>query len=118
MEAPDGSVMHAETRFGNSTIMMGQENPQWNTVSAETMGGSPVSMHVYVDDCDTVFATALEAGCKVVYPMMDAFWGDRHGKLVDPFGYQWGIATHKEDLTEEEIRQRGQEWMAQQGKQE
>lgn len=84
LEAPDGSVMHGEVRIGNSTIMMSQENPEWHTVSAETMGGSPVSLHVYVEDCDAVFKKALEAGCKEVYPMMDAFWGDRHGKLVDP----------------------------------
>ena len=118
LEGPDGTVMHGEIRIGNSTVMLSQENPQWNTVSAETMGGSPVSMHVYVDDCDAVFQAALDAGCKEVYPMMDAFWGARHGKLADPFGYQWGIATHTEDLTSEEITRRGHEWMAKMGEQE
>ena len=117
LEGPDGSVMHAEMRLGNSTIMLSQENPQWNCISAETMGGSPVSMHVYVDDCDALFKQAIKAGCVEVAPMMDAFWGDRFGKVADPFGYTWGLATHKEDLTPEELRKRGQEWMAQMAEQ-
>jgi len=113
LKTPDGStVMHAEVCIGNSTLMLSGENPQWGMTSAETMGGSPASMHVYTDDCDKMFQRAIEAGCEEVAPLMDAFWGDRYGKLKDPFGFQWGIATHKEDLTEEEIAKRGAEWFA------
>ena len=110
-----GAVMHAEVRIGNSTVMLTAENPQWDMKSAETLGGSPVSMHVYVQDVDKAFQRALDAGCEVVAPLMDAFWGDRFGKLKDPFGIQWGIATHKEDLSHEEIDKRAEVWFAQMG---
>lgn len=113
MKTPDGqSIMHAEVCIGNSTVMLSQENPQWGMKSAETMGGSPASLHLYVDDADKIFQRALDAGCEVVAPLMDAFWGDRYGKVTDPFGFQWGIATHKEDLTEDEIDRRAAEWFA------
>ena len=113
MKTPDGeSVMHAEMKIGNSMIMLSQENPQWNMKSAETMGGSPASLHIYVDDCDKLFQRAIDAGCEVAAPLMDAFWGDRYGKVKDPFGYQWGIATHKEDLDEREIGKRAVAWFA------
>jgi uncharacterized glyoxalase superfamily protein PhnB len=116
MKTPDGSmIMHAELHFGNSTVMLSQENPQWEMKSAETLGGSPVSLHLYVDDADKVFQRAVDAGCQVAAPLMDAFWGDRYGKVADPFGLQWGIATHKEDLTEEEMGKRAAEWFASMG---
>lgn len=118
MRTPDGGIMHAEMIIGNSTLMLTSENPEWEQKSAETIGGSPVSMHVYVEDCDAVFKQATDAGCQVVAPLMDAFWGDRYGKVADPFGLQWGIATHKEDMTEEEMGKRAQAFfaeMAQQG---
>ena len=113
LEGPGGSVMHSEVRIGNSTIMIGEENPQWQMVSAETMGGSPISMHLYVEDVDATFQQALDAGCTPVAPLMDAFWGDRYGKVADPFGYQWGIATHIEDVDEVEMKRRAAEWMSQ-----
>jgi PhnB protein len=113
MHAPDGSVMHGEVKIGNSTVMISTENPQWDMKSAETLGGSPVSLHVYVEDVDSAFKKALDAGCTQVSPVMDQFWGDRYGKVMDPFGFQWGLATHKEDLSDEEIDRRGQEWFAQ-----
>ena len=112
MTAPDGSVMHAELKIGNSTIMISDENPQWDMNSAETMGGSPVSLHIFVPDADAAFQKALDAGCTQIAPLMDAFWGDRYGKLADPFGYQWGIATHVEDVSEEEMQRRAAAWMA------
>jgi len=113
MKTPDGSmIMHAEMHIGNSTVMLSQENPQWDMKSAETMGGSAVSLHVYVDDADKLFQRAVDAGCAVASPIMDAFWGDRYGKVKDPFGLQWGIATHKEDLSEEETGKRAAEWFA------
>ena len=118
MNAPDGSVTHGEVTIGNSTLMLSQENPQWEMKSAETLGGSPISLHVYVEDSDSVFKQAVEAGCHEIMPVTDMFWGDRYGKVVDPFGIQWGIATHKEDLTEDQLQERANEWfsqMAQQG---
>ena len=113
MKMPDGStILHAEVCIGNSTVMLTEENPQWEMKSAETLGGSPVSMHLYVEDVDTAFQRALDAGCEVVAPLMDAFWGDRYGKVKDPFGLQWGIATHKEDFSEEEMGKRAADWFA------
>ncbi|HEY0971666.1 MAG TPA: VOC family protein [Gemmatimonadales bacterium] len=108
----NGAVMHAEIRIGDSILMMGEENEQWGMRSPLSLGGSPSSLHIYVEDADAVFARAVEAGAKVRYPMEDAFWGDRYGKITDPFGHEWGIATHVKDLSEEEIRRAGEEWMA------
>lgn len=114
MRGPDGkSTIHAEMRIGNSTVMLSDENPEWGTKSARTLGGSPVSLHIYVEDADALFNRAVKAGCQVAYPMGDPFWGDRYGKVTDPFGLVWGIATHKEDLSEKELEKRGAEWFAQ-----
>ena len=113
MTAPDGSVMHGEVIIGNSTIMLSQENPEWHMKSAETLGGSPASLHIYVEDCDAVFQHAIESGCTEVAPVEDMFWGDRYGKVLDPFGFQWGIGTHIEDLDEAELKKRGDAWFAQ-----
>jgi PhnB protein len=111
---PDGKVMHAEIRIGDSRIMvndqmMGAKTPQ-------TLGGSPASLWVYVADCDKLFNQAVAAGAKVLPGMgqlQDQFWGDRSGSFTDPAGYQWTIATHKEDLTPEEMKQRQDEFMKQ-----
>jgi uncharacterized glyoxalase superfamily protein PhnB len=116
MPGPDGkSTMHAEMHIGNSTVMLTDENPQWNLKSPQTLGGSASSMHIYVDDADKYYERAVEAGCEVVAPLMDAFWGDRYGKVRDPFGHEWGVATHKEDLTPEEIGKRAAEFFATMG---
>lgn len=113
MGGPDGeSTMHAEMHLGDSTLMLTDANPQWGMKSARELGGSPISLHIYVEDSDAVFEQAVNAGCEVKFPMEDTFWGDRYGKVLDPFGIEWGIATHKEDLTEEEIARRGKEWFA------
>ena len=113
MPGPDGKgIMHAELQIGNSTIMLSEENPQWGTKSAETMGGSPASLHIYIPDVDKAFQQAIDAGCTVCAPLMDTFWGDRYGKLTDPFGYQWGMATHVEDVPVEDMSQRAQTWFA------
>ncbi|HSK11450.1 MAG TPA: VOC family protein [Vicinamibacterales bacterium] len=110
---PDGKILHAELRIGNSRIMlndamMGFKGPQ-------AMGGSPASLWVYVEDCDALFNRALAAGAQVLRggmgEMADQFWGDRCGTITDPHGYRWTIATHKEDLTQEELEQRQAEWM-------
>ena len=116
MPGPDGQgVMHAELLIGNSTIMLSEENPEWGTKSAETMGGSPASLHVYLPDVDAAFQTAIDAGCTVIAPLMDTFWGDRYGKVADPFGYQWGLGTHVEDVSEEEMGKRAAEFFSQAG---
>lgn len=116
MKGPDGqSTMHAAIRVGDSTLMLTDENPEWDAKSATTLGGSPVSMHLYSEDADAMFDRAVEAGCEVLAPMMDAFWGDRYGKVKDPFGLQWGFATQKEQLSEEEMGQRAREWFASMG---
>jgi uncharacterized glyoxalase superfamily protein PhnB len=113
MEGPDGKVMHAEIRIGDSTVMLGDENPQWGASSPLSTNGISSSLHLYVDDADAAFERALRAGAKVRYPLEDAFWGDRYGKVTDPFGHEWGIATRVKDLTPEEMRQAAEAWMAQ-----
>ena len=112
METPDGQIGHADLRIGDSTIyvcdeMMGAKSPT-------TIGGSPVTLHVYVQDCDATFKQAVAAGAKVKMPVADQFWGDRYGQVEDPFGHQWGISTQKEELTREEVDQRARAAMQQQ----
>ncbi|MBI4565605.1 MAG: VOC family protein [Planctomycetes bacterium] len=113
MTGPDGkSIVHAELRIGDSILMLGEENLAWGARSPQSLSGTPCSLHLYVEDADAAFKRAVDAGAHVKMPVENAFWGDRYGKLVDPFGHEWSVATHKEDLTPEEISQRGQEWMA------
>lgn len=109
---PNGSVMHAEIRIGDSRIMIGEENEQWGTKSPLLTNGNPGSLHIYVDDADAAFDRALKAGATVKYPLEDAFWGDRYGKVGDPFGHEWGIATRVKDLTDAEMKKAADEWMA------
>jgi uncharacterized glyoxalase superfamily protein PhnB len=112
LRTPDGqSALHGDMRIGDSTVMVSPENEAWGTQSPATLGGSPVSLHIYVSDADAAFRRAVQAGCEVVYPLEDAFWGDRYGKVKDPFGHSWGLATRREDLSPEEISRRGHEWM-------
>lgn len=101
----DKGVMHAEVRIGNSVIMMGEETPHHPCKSAETLGGSPVSFYIYIEDVDAAFRVAVDAGAKIRMPLQDMFWGDRAGTVQDPFGYSWTLATHIKDLTPKEIRQ-------------
>ena len=113
MMGPDGeSVMHAEVRIGDSVVMLSDEFPQMGSRSPETLGGTTASLFLYVPDVDTAFQRAVDAGAKTIMPPTDMFWGDRFGTLVDPFGHQWSMATHKEDLSPEEIRKRGAVAMA------
>jgi len=107
----EGRVMHAEIRIGNSRIML---NDVMMGKGPKAYGGSPASLYVYVEDSDAVFNRAIAAGGRVFGPMgalADQFWGDRAGTFVDPFGYQWTVATHKEDLTPQEMEQRRAQWM-------
>jgi PhnB protein len=99
----DGKLMHAAIRIGDSVIMLNDEMPEWQCFGPKTLKGSPVTIHLYVEDADAFFAQAVEAGAKVTMPLDDMFWGDRYGKLEDPFGHQWSIATHIRDVTPEEM---------------
>ena len=103
---PGGKVHHAEIKIGDSRIMLADEHPEIQALSPRTVGGSPVSIHLYVTDVDGAVERAVAAGAKLVRPVADQFYGDRVGGIEDPFGYRWFIATHKEDLTVEEIRRR------------
>jgi uncharacterized glyoxalase superfamily protein PhnB len=107
---PDGKVMHAAIRIGNSYLMLHDE--MLGTKAPRTLGGSPVELWLYVDDCDAVFARAVDAGAEAKIPPGDQFWGDRWGVFDDPFGLTWSVATHKEDLTREEMEARQSEAFA------
>jgi len=117
MPGPDGKgVMHAEVQIGNSIFMMGEENPQEPCKSAETIGGSPVSFYIYLENVDEAFRIAMEAGAQVRMPVQDMFWGDRIGTVQDPFGYSWTLATHTKDLTPQEIQAGAQAAFAEMGR--
>lgn len=111
--APDGKIMHAELQIGDSRFMLNDEFPEMGcNRSPRTLGSSTASIHLYVPDADAVFERAVAAGATVTMPLMDAFWGDRYGRLTDPFGHDWAIATHQEDLSPEEMERRGAEAFA------
>ncbi len=105
---PDGSIGHAELEIGDSKIMLAEEDEQWGNLSPQAIGGSPVSLCLYVEDVDAVFAKALEAGATVTGEMVvkDQFYGDRTGGITDPFGHKWSIMTHIEDVSFEEMQKR------------
>lgn len=109
LDAPGGLIGHAEVRIGNTPVMLADENPEWGVKAPPSLGGSPVHLLLYVDDCDAVFQRAIAAGGAEVRPLRDQFYGDRSGTLTDPFGHQWTIASRKEDLTVDEIKRRAQE---------
>jgi len=100
------AVAHAELTVGDSVIMLGDECPEMHARGPEALGGSPVMIHLYVDDVDGVFKRAVAAGAKVLQPVEDKFYGDRSGTISDPFGHLWGLATHKEDVPPDEINRR------------
>lgn len=109
---PDGKILHAEVRIGDSPIML--NDAMMGGKGPKALGGSPASLWIYVEDCDTLFNRAVAAGAQVAPGMgklQDQFWGDRSGTVTDPHGYMWTIATRKEDLTREEMEQRQKEWM-------
>jgi PhnB protein len=106
LEMPGGVIGHAEIRIGDSKIMLGDECPQMQALSPETVGGTPVGICLYVADVDAVFEKALASGVKIHKPVADQFYGDRSGTFFDPFGHMWTVATRKETLTVEEIHQR------------
>lgn len=99
-------VGHAEMKIGNSIFMLADEHPPMNAFSPETIGGSPVSLYIYVEDVDKFTEKAIAEGLEVIKPVSDQFYGDRSGHFKDPFGHMWGFATHVEDLTPEELSER------------
>jgi len=106
LAAPDGKVGHAEIKIGDAPIMLADEHPEMNFQSPQTLGGSPVTLHLYVEDVDAFVLQAVAAGARLVRPVEDQFYGDRSGHLVDPFGHVWSIGTHKEDVSPEEMETR------------
>jgi uncharacterized glyoxalase superfamily protein PhnB len=112
MPGPDGRLIHAEISIGNSRVMLADEFCEFGARSAATIGGSPVTIHLYVEDVDAVFNRAVAAGATAKMAPADMFWGDRYGKLTDPFGHEWSLATHTEDLTPDQMRERGKAAMA------
>ena len=114
MPGPDGKVMHACITIGDSSLFLSDEFPDMGGKSAKSFGGTPVAMFMWCEDVDKSFKRATDAGCTVVMPLDDMFWGDRFGILADPFGFQWQLATHKEDLTPDEMQKRGAAAMGQQ----
>jgi len=115
MPGPDGSVAHAELQIGDSKLMLSDPFPQSNVRPPSERGGPTASIFMYVDDVDATFEQAQRAGATVVSELEDMFWGDRFGTVADPFGQVWAMATHKEDLSEEEIAERSKAAMAEMG---
>ena len=103
---PDGTIAHAEIRIGDSTLMMSEENKEWGNKSPATLGGSPMFLMIYVPDVDTAFKKAIAAGATEMQAVKDQFYGDRSGTLKDPFGYQWTLSTHIEEVSQDEAQRR------------
>ena len=109
MTEPDGRIGHAELQLGDSVIMLSDEYPEMGVRSPRTVGGTPVTLSVYVDDVDRVFERALAAGAKALRPVENQFYGDRSGQFEDPYGHHWSVATHVEDVSPEEMQRRASE---------
>jgi len=103
-KGPDGKIMHAELKIGDSIIMLSDEYPEFGSLSPLSTSGAGMGLHIYIDGVDAAFDRAVKAGAKVDMPVMDQFWGDRYGKLTDPFGHKWSIATHTKDLSMDEMK--------------
>jgi PhnB protein len=113
MKDPSGKVMHAELTIGDSVIMLADEFPDFGALSPQALGGSPAGLHIYVQDVDASFDRAVKAGAQVEMPVMEQSWGDRYGRLKDPYGHKWSIATHVKDLSMDEMKRGMDEAMAQ-----
>lgn len=113
MPGPGGKLMHAQIKIGNACVMLVDDFPEWGSLGAKALKGSPVVLHMYVEDVDAVYAQAVAAGATAKMPPADMFWGDRYGQVVDPFGHTWSIATHKQDLTPAQMEQGMKEMMSQ-----
>jgi PhnB protein len=109
MHGPDGkTIMHADLKIGDSVFMLTEESKEMKALSPESIGGSPVTLYVYVKDVDSIFNQAISEGATMLKPVQDQFYGDRSGYLRDPFGHLWSIATHKKDLSPDELRKAGE----------
>jgi PhnB protein len=117
MAGPDGKIGHAEIKIGDSMIMLADEMSGSGSRSPQSLGGTTAGVFLYVDNVDSVFKQAVGAGAQVEAPLADMFWGDRFGRLKDPFGHSWAVATHKEDVAPAEMTKRMQEAMAKRGQQ-
>jgi uncharacterized glyoxalase superfamily protein PhnB len=100
-----GKLMHAAIKIGDSTIMLADEFPDWGSLGPKSLKGSPVVIHLYVEDADAFVKQAAAAGAKITMPVADMFWGDRYGQIEDPFGHRWSVGTHVRDVTPEEMKQ-------------
>ena len=105
LPGPQGRLMHAAIRIGDSHVMLVDEMPEWGAFGPKSLKGSPVTIHLYVEDVDAFVARAVAAGAKITMPVADMFWGDRYGKIEDPFGHYWSVGTHIRDVTPEEMKQ-------------
>ena len=112
MPGPDGRIGHAELEIGDSVVMLADENPEMDARGPRTVGGSPVTLHVYVEDVDAVFDRAVQAGAKEVRAVEDRFYDDRSGAFEDPFGHRWDVSTHVEDVLPDELARRAAEAMS------
>jgi PhnB protein len=108
MAGPQGKLLHGLIRIGDSKVMLVDEFPDWDSFGPKALKGSPVTMHLYVEDVDSFVAHAAAAGAKITMPLQDMFWGDRYCKLEDPFGHHWSVATHVRDVSPEEMQQAAQ----------
>lgn len=105
LPGPQGKIMHAMIRIGDSPLMLVDEFPEWQSLGPKSLKGSPVTIHLYVEDVDAFVKRAVAAGAKITMPLDDMFWGDRYGKIEDPFGHHWSVGTHKRDVSPEEMKQ-------------
>jgi len=117
MDGPPGKIVHAELDIGDSKLMLSDEMPGGSSRSPQSVGGTTAGVFLYVEDVDSVYKKAVSAGAKEEMPPSDMFWGDRFGKLIDPFGHSWALATHIEDVAPAEMAKRGKEAMAKMGQQ-
>jgi len=109
---PDGRVMHGMLRIGNSIVMVADEFPEMGAVGPNTLGGTSTALHIYTEDADKLFKQVIDAGATQIMPLKDMFWGDRYGQIQDPFGHRWAIATHKQDVSPEEMEKAAKEFFA------
>ena len=112
LPGPQGKLMHAMIRIGDSVVMLVDEFPEMGGLSPKSLKGSPVTIHLYVENADATFERAVKAGAKITMPVADQFWGDRYGQLVDPFGHHWSVGTHIRDVSTEEMQQAMQKMSA------
>jgi PhnB protein len=105
LPGPQGKLIHASIRIGDSAVMLADEFPEWGSFGPNSLKGSPVTIHLQVEDVDALFEQAVSAGAEVKMPVQDMFWGDRYGYLEDPFGHHWAIATHVRDVSPEELQE-------------